>query len=384
MKVWKYCAGCVNIGIMGKYPERLINLCVSNGIRLRRLERQEWGASALISPSDFKRLHGLSRGSGARIRILGRRGAPGLGKRFKRDAVFLTALAVMALAIFAASTRVWFIHVDTVSIPETEVRDRLKGLGVFVGAGKRSFRTSEVAKKLDLDPRVVNAKVKLEGVSLSVTLAETVGEAGSSRETSPSSIYADRDCIIRFITTAKGRQKVSAGQAVRKGDLLISGDLTEAKEGLFVRADGLILGEVPFVAEASASRSVERNERTGAFVTARGISLFGRELILGVPFESYELEPADEGMLRASPFPITVREYVCWETAQSLVSDTDGGTEERARLLAQERLNGILPKDARIVAVGTECKLNSDGSVTARVTVTAVVEIGFRRDIDGS
>ncbi len=381
MKVWKYFAGYVNIGIVGKYPEKLINRCFSEGIALFGLERRDWGARAVVRAADFKRLRKLSRGSGVTIRILNKRGMPRLRAFVRRNAVFLAALAVFLAAAFALSTRLWFIEVRTVSIPEEEVIGMLKELGAYSGASKRGFTPNLIAKSLDLDPRIANARVKLSGITLTVDISETIGRAPEKVDPSPASIYADRDCVIRFISAARGRAAVKEGQAVKAGDLLITGDLSDLKEGCLVEADGLILGEVLYSAAATVAPGVEKSVRTGESVTAVGIGVFGRVFLFGLPYDEYESEPVKTGILASAPFPVSVTEYRVYELKNTLIPDTASGVEERARLAAQEKLNGILPRDARILAISTECKMNDDGSVTAVISVTVIETIGIRRDI---
>lgn len=381
MKVWKFFPGYVNIGIVGKYPERLLNRCFDDGLVLFGLERHEWGTSAVVRARDFKRLHRLNRGSGVGIRILKKRGMPRLTALFRRNAVFIAALTAFITLAFIASTRVWFIRIRTVSVPEAEIAEKLKELNAYVGAPKRGFTTGGVAESLDLDPRIANARVKLEGVTLTVDISETIGEAPGRETSSSASIYADKDCVIRFISAARGHAAVREGQAVEAGDLLITGDLSELKEGLTVQADGLILGEVLYTASATVPAGVEKTQRTGEFVTAIGLSAFGRVLFFGLPYDEYETEPVRTGVLSAAPFPLPVTEYRVYKLEKRLVPDSASGTEERARLAAQEKLKEILPHDARILAVSTECIMKEDGSVTAVIRVTVIEKIGIRRDI---
>ncbi|MBO4384372.1 MAG: sporulation protein YqfD [Clostridia bacterium] len=364
---------------MGKYPERLINRCFEGGIALYGLERRDWGASAVIRARDFKRLRALSRGSGNRIRILEKRGIPRLKAFVRRNAVFIAALGIFIAAALSASTRLWFVRIETVSIPEAEVREMLRALSVYVGAPKDAFTTSGVAHSLDLDPRIANARVKLEGVTLYADISETVGTIPEGAEDHPASIYADKDCVIRFISAARGHAAVREGQAVKAGDLLITGDLSELKEGLLVRADGLILGETVYTAKATAPLTVEKSQRSGSSVAAVGISVFGRVFFFGLPYDEYELELVKTG--RLSPVGLTVTEYRVYELKTMPVTDTASAAEKRARLKAQEKVFELLPRGARILAVSTECYVNEDGSVTAVICVTVIEPIGVRRDI---
>ncbi len=380
MKVWKIDSGYVKIRIMGKYPERLVNRCIENGIRLSNCERCGDCINADIRTRDFKRLRPIVRGTGLSVRTVSRRGAPVIKAALSRSAVFAASLLLMAAAVIAASHRLWFIKVDTVSIPEAEIKNLLGDMGFKRGALKRGLSASAAADKIESDPRVVNAKVAVKGVTLTAEITEARTDVPEEKSDRPAEIVADKDCVISFIAVSKGHAVTRSGMAVRKGETLITGDLSSEKEGYMVGADGLVLGEVSYSASATAQRCVVKKVRSGRSLTVLAVRLFGRELMLGAPFEDYELEPSGSFGFDAAPIPLGIKLYVCFERKALPFIDTDEGTVSRARLMAQERLFGLLPHDAGIIAINTSCKTNGDGSVTAVMTVTTVERIGSRRE----
>ena len=380
MKVWKFYPGYVNIGMVGKYPERLVNRCIEQGVMLRSIERRSEGFSAAVRAEDFKRLRPLARGCGVRVRILSKHGSPRVLAALKRDLVFAIAVCLLALIICAASTRLWFIRIETVSIPESEIAERLGELGVRVGAPRTSVSTSVLSRELGKDTRIVNAKAVLRGVTLTVTVTETNASLPKDPAEPAGGIYADKDCVIRFISVSKGRAQVKDGQAVREGDLLIIGDPVGTEEDSGLHAEGLVMGEVSYSASATASRTVIKSVRSGNTATVLSAEIFGMELMLGRPFDEYELEPVGTGRLTASALPVVIKKYVCHELVKRAAEDSDEGTETRARLMAQEGLSAILPRDASVFSIVTSCSVNADGSVTAVISAAAVERIGSRRE----
>lgn len=380
MKVWKFDSGYVNIRITGRYPERLVNRCIDNGVRLSNCERSGECINADVRTADFKRLRPLVRGTGLSVRISSRRGADRVRAAVYRNAVFAAALLLASIAVAAASFRLWFIRVETVSIPEDEIIELLGGMGVRPGVPKKRLSPKAIADSLNSDPRIVNAKVVLRGVTLKVTLAETRADQPKDKDDAPSEIVADKDCVISFIAVSRGRAAVQKGMAVKKGDTVITGDLSSEKEGYMVRADGMVLGEVSYVSSATALRRVVKKVRTGEKGVLLALRIFGREFTLNAPFEDYELEPLREYEFDASPFPIRLREYVCCELKAMPVTDTDEDAGQRAKLMAQEKLFKLIPHDAGITAINSSTTINADGSVTAVMTVITVERIGSRRE----
>ena len=258
MKLWKYCLGYVRISIMGKYPEKLVDRCARSGVRLENVQRRGPAFIADIAMRDMKRLRKAAYSSGCRVRILEKHGLPLLGFALRRNRVFAIALMLGALAAVFATTRLWFVEIETVTVPKQDVEAALAEMGAGPGAAKAGIKPVELAHVLNADPRVANAKVALRGVVLTVDIAEVPEQPQRAEKPAASGIYAAEDCVIDYISVTSGRALVKKGQAVKKGDLLISGDLSGLKEGYSVEAAGVVYGEVlrEFSANASPMISV--------------------------------------------------------------------------------------------------------------------------------
>ena len=380
MRLWKYCVGYVNIGIMGKYPERLVNRCLEAGVPLSGVRRLPQGLSADISIRDMKRLRFLARGSGCRVRIIKKRGVPCAYMRAVKNAWFFAALAVFAALVFAVSTRVWFISVDSSIVPKEEVLAALDEMGVRPGARRRGISAGAIASRLDGLDLVTNAKVTLSGVKLGVVISDRAEDEDVPPAGSPSDIYADKDCVITYISVSSGRAAVKAGQHVKKGDLLIRGDLSDLKPGLKVSAEGTVMGEVLYTFSATESAFVSRLVRSGRSETVVIPEVFGRRIGVRLPFEESELEPLRRARI-AGALPVFAAEYRCCELVNKAVMDTPEHAELRARLSAQELLYNAVPHEAKLTTVKTTVKRNDDGSFTAVINATAVEKTGVRRGI---
>lgn len=379
MKVWKFISGYVNIRMMGEYPEKVVNRLLEDGTPVANCRRTAEGLSCGVRPKDFKKLRTALRGSGVRFSVGSKRGAPFMLKALRRNAV-LTVSAILAAAVIAfLSTRLWFIRIEAPSFDGEELTAMLSELGVRRGAALREVRTGDISAALNADPRITNAKAVLKGVTLTLTLAENHSSVPELKKDPSSGIYADKDCVVREISVTGGHACVAPGAAVKKGDTLITGDLSASKEGLLVNAEGTVIGEVLYAASATAPGEYEELVPSGRSALLRSLTVFGREIMPEPPFSEYSLEPVRETKLTYAPLPVTVREYLFTELVPETIPDSLEGTELRARLSAQEKLKALLPEQARIITVRTDCVINGDGSATAVITVTALEEIGRRR-----
>ncbi|MBR5717902.1 MAG: sporulation protein YqfD [Clostridia bacterium] len=376
MKLWKYFVGYVNISIEGEYPEKLLNRLITEGVALENVERHERMVTVDIKAPDIKKLRSAAHGCGCGIHIIKRYGFTRIRRKLVLSRVFLVLMLVFAAGIIAASTRVWMIKIDTVSIPEEDIKSTLNELGVTAGIARSSIKNSEIAHAIAADPRVVNAKVTLNGVILNIKISESGGGFSELDGEGASNVYADKDCVISYISVTSGRAAVKKGQAVHKGDLLISGDLSELKEGFFTEAKGVVYGEVLYQVTATAERKRPHPARNGKSSRVVSTVVLGQELFLSMPYEKYELEERGCRTLNACIMPVVMKEYEAFELTEQMLEDSDEGTSERARLMAQERLADMLPDDADVKTVKTNCIENEDGSVTAVMTVTTIERIG--------
>ncbi|MBR3382455.1 MAG: sporulation protein YqfD [Clostridia bacterium] len=378
MKVWKYHAGYVNISIVGKYPEKLMDKVIASGIPVKNASRQGSAINAEIPSRCMGRLRIIRRGSGCRVRVDRRLGAAGRVQLLRANAVFAVSLLVFLAALAVLSTRIWFIEVGSASLPEAEIKEKLAALGASVGSRRNRNAIAGTARALMLDPRIVNAKVTLRGVKLTVSVSgfgysEPAPAAGEAAV-----ITAEKDCVISSISVTSGRALVKPGDAVKKGDPLITGDLSNLKEGMRVPASGVVWGRVLYRVSAAAELQRPKLTRSGRVERAVTVGLFGREFGFDTGFEAYEAVPVGERLL-FGPLPVALTEYEVCELVERMESDTKAGACERARLLAQAKLDELIPKGALIKTAATEM-IDEGGAVTAVITVTASERIGIPRE----
>ena len=83
---------------------------------------------------------------------------------------------------------------------------------------------------------------------LKINVSEYNSAASTEENTEPCGIYADKDCVILSIVANKGNAAVRKGAAVRRGQLLINGDITPegSSERVLVHSRGTITGQVAY------------------------------------------------------------------------------------------------------------------------------------------
>lgn len=385
MKVWNFASGYVKIGIMGDYPERIVNRALDAGMPVYDASFEDSGRLVCCVPMrSFKTLRRCARGSGCKVAVLSKRGLPYLYLRLRREYI-LAAFALAAAAVLVlALSRLWRIDIDYGGADKASVDAALAGMGLRVGMALKDIEPKIINSELGSLKGVVNAKAVRHGVVLCIGISAegqlTAGNAEAASNVSPSSIYADRDCVIASISVTSGAAAVTEGEAVKSGQLLISGDLGSLKEGYSVSAEGEVYGRLLYRATGTAERMRTEYRRDGRTAEVIAIVLFGKELLFNLPYEAYELEPLDEGSVDACPVPVKVRRYRCFGLSPTPCDIGDDAARLLAASDAQSKLYASIPKDARIVSVNTEI-ISDDGSASATVTAVTIERIGFRREL---
>lgn len=382
--IWNYFSGYVMIYVEGLYLERFVNMALAEGIDIwdvRRVNRAS--ISAYISAKDFYRLHSLLRKMRCRVRIRRKYGLPFLFTRMRLRPVMLFGWLLAAALLIALSRFIWFIQVDgCYELTREEVIALLGKIDISAGSRSNGLNLSRIgAELMERDQRIAWAGAQLNGVVLHVELIEAGREPEIVDNTTPANIYAAYDGVIQSITALNGHAMVKGGDAVKKGDLLISGNLsTEEVPELYVRARGDVQARVLFAFTASAGPSIERESRTGVKAPYRAVELFGRRFENPPGFSLYEAK--EEKSARLNRFFLPIR-FISGSYHELKIEKLPASQEELAKAAleaAEAKLMEQLPKKMLIVSKTSETRVLEDGSVEAVITVQAVGPIGVTID----
>ena len=184
-----------------------------------------------VARRDYSRVAKLLERRGEKLEILRRQGSfwalAGLKKR---------GLAVLlALAVFLP-TRVLFIQVQgNETVPTRLIIEQARDCGIGFGASRREVRSERVKNRLlEAIPELQWAGVNTAGCVAVISVRErTQAEQTEKPSMGVSSIVAARDGVISSCTVLRGNQLCKVGQAVRAGEVLVSGYIDT---GLFLRA----------------------------------------------------------------------------------------------------------------------------------------------------
>ncbi len=189
----------------------------------------------VIGRQHFRRLRALLDRRGETIVIVRRRGLYWTGKRLLKRPVLLVGIAIFGALMCYLPSRIFFVRVEgNKSVPSRLILEQAENCGISIFASRRGVRSEKVKNDLlNAIPELQWAAVNTSGCVATITVRERTATAKPEESSGVSSIVAARDGVITECTVTKGNPLCKIGQAVKAGEVLVSG-YTDC--GLHIRA----------------------------------------------------------------------------------------------------------------------------------------------------
>ena len=180
---------------------------------------------------------------GEHLEAIGEGGLPKYLKNlwaWRRLVMFALLLGLLTVLL---PTRVFFFRVEgNGELPERYILEQAAKCGVSFGAARRDLRSEQVKNQLlKAIPELRWAGVNTEGCRAVITVSVRDG-AEPVQEKQPGHIVAGVDAVVTELIPRSGTVQVSPGQAVKAGEILISGTTDLGHSILFGQADGEVFG----------------------------------------------------------------------------------------------------------------------------------------------
>ncbi len=382
IKLLRLFLGFVEFEATDGFAERFLNLCTINGITLWQVQNTGVKVKACTPLKAYKNIRTVARKSGMRVRITRKRGLPFFIKYNKVRAGVLVGLFICCVFLSLSSCMLWNIEVSgNESIKTERLMESLESNGVKVGVLKSRVDTADLARQL------LNEYNELSWASLNIFGTKAVLEVKENTE-KPQIIDGNRAINLvakkagQIVTVEghRGSNAVKEGSAVVKGDLLVSGVVTNADGSeKTVHAMGRVIAKTETTLKSESQLEVEsavlQNAENKYYLYALGaqIPLFlkckGEEL--------YNGETLLKSKSGALPFGIK------WSVMGKLEEESVKLTENQALLLAltdavnEKRRN--YSGDCEIQAVKYK-KETGDSTVKINCKITALENIAEEKE----
>lgn len=227
MNLWRWAAGEVTVRITSADVSGFLEYLNRWGISMYGFSwEDELTLSFRVCVRDGKRVLKLAEKRGVRAEIRAREGLYWTLKALgKRPILLLGTVALLLLTLYLP-TRVLFVQVEGNStVPSGQILAAADNCGIRFGISRREVRSEKVKNALIGElPQLEWAGVNTSGCIATITVRERSAPLRQQQtESGISSIVAARDGVILSCTAEAGSVQCQVGQAVREGEVLISG-----------------------------------------------------------------------------------------------------------------------------------------------------------------
>ena len=232
-------------------------------------------------------------------------GLVGVYKRTRYKVATALSLLVSLVLVTFLSGLVWDVRIDgNERLTDFSVEESLAECGFSVGKSWRRIDTSSVESRLLSEhPEISWVNINRRGTVAYVTVAESELPPNAEQvRRGYANVVASCDCIIEEITVHRGIAEVKRGDAVKRGDVLISGIIPDASGGGFTYADGTVVGRVEEKISVHVPREYEQRVKKSEKCVSLAVKLFdfrlnifknyrnfGREYVIIKEIGSYSL-----------------------------------------------------------------------------------------------
>lgn len=386
--LWQFITGYVKINIEGLKLLKFVNDAASQGILLRSAERESYSRiTAEVSWRDYRRLLALSRNRPLRVAAVTRGGLPYIGALALKRLGFTIGLLLCIAALIFVNRFVLDIKVTGCTIPglEQKVYAVLDGQGLRPGTAKWTLDLHGCERELVLELNEISfAAIRVNGVVATVNIVEGAPAPKILDKNLPCNVVARRDAIIRKVVVYDGDAKVTAGDAVKGGQMLVAGDmmLLEGFKRVHARAD--VMASIWYEGRGSVPLFTEKKLRTGAFVENSRLEFAGYVLPVkqqGPPeYPYYDTEEQTYYLLGQGlkgPRLIVTRYYEAYGIFEE--ADFEKAKQE-ALLQAVNQANALVPQGAGILDSRTDYGF-TDGAIVARIYIETLENIAVEQPI---
>lgn len=361
--ILRYFKGYLKVSFEGVYSERILSVLADENIKVWHLKYKSGIILCRMFAKDFKRIRGIRKKTGVKIKIVGKCGFPFIWKGYNHRFGFLIGAVLFFVLLKFFSTFVWVINVDgNNTVKSADIINTLSSIGITERMKKSDINAKISAQNLLMQRNdLAWASLNIEGCVLNVNVSE-IEKKPSSDEAVPSNLIAKEDGIIKKIDAVSGDVRVKVGENVHKGDILVSGIIESMSSTAFVNSNAVVLAQVErnYIEKELFVKSIKKN--TGKVSNNRVLEVLGVKIPLYLPKSENDVNlkyTANQAVLFGKKIPVKIyNKSLSYYQKNQIVSNEEqlknrlsAGLKE---FLDSKEIEGYIP-------IGTEYFTDDDG-----------------------
>ncbi|MCQ4021901.1 MULTISPECIES: sporulation protein YqfD [unclassified Ruminococcus] len=288
LSITRFIRGYVEFRATGSFPERLINLTIRRGINVYDTKGCDGVLTGRVPKSHFASLQKLGARCGVDIEAVKCGGVPFVFKNNINRWGLIPGAAVFLIICSVLSSFVWVVDVSpTPKVSEYKIRQELEKQGLYSGAWKGSLSPDSIERNTMINlgsfgwmsVNVTGAYARV-GISEKYLPGDTQGE-----EQKPCNIKAKKDGQIVKMDVKSGSSVAKLGDAVTKGDLLVSGVVSTENGGDFLKPSiANVYAQTTLTKTVSQPLKYTQSLPSGKEVSRSLLELVGLKIPLGLGY----------------------------------------------------------------------------------------------------
>lgn len=377
---------CVDFRAEGVFCEKLLTEAMKNGLGISFPRKSGYTMRGTVQAAEYRSLCKIARRLGLKMRIEKKHGIYFTLKRH-RDKIGFAAGAIFAAAVVLfLNLFVWEINISgNKAVSSEEIMATLANSGLKTG----TLRTAHDARKIEWNimndnKEIAWATVNIQGCCVNVVVSETRREAEMKYDDDkPVNIIAAKYGVIRKMDVFDGQGVVKVGDAVMKGDLLVSATFEDRHGKLTLKhSRARVMAETDY--EITVEFPLEQVIETtgGVKKSVKGIEIMGLSIPLGSSRGCEELPAEKEEKelyflwIRLPVKEIRTKYYaVKRNTITYTAEQAKGGVFQLLEQKEAEEMSNM-----EIISRKTEEKI-ANGKYIIRASYDCIMDIAEEQDI---
>lgn len=267
MGFFRSLSGMVRLELTSADKEAALSEISAAGMEILSVENcSELSVRFTVTRTSLRHIREMALRKGERLIILEHQGLFTPLWNLHRRPLLITGLLLLLILSVVMSGRVLFVEVEgNEHIPQHLILEAAQDAGIRFGASRRAVRSEKVKNELlGTVPELQWAGVNTYGCRAVISVRERAIAERSPTPMTVSRIAASCDGVITSCTVTRGTALCSVGQAVQKGQVLISGYLDNGLSVTATRAQGEIFAQTQHELTAvTPSETMVRGIQTG-------------------------------------------------------------------------------------------------------------------------
>lgn len=276
LRFFRFLTGYVVFTATGGFPERFINLCSMNNINLWDTKTSDGILTSKTTIGCYKKIRKCAKKSGMKLKAQEKHGFPFIIKPYvQRKGLFAGAI-ISVILIFVLSSCIWTVSIDgNEKLTDRQIENIIELYGIKIGSFKKNIDIRAVREDIKTKFDTISwFTVNIDGTSLSVKVLESTGNNKILDLTTPCNIISSTDGELVRLEVYTGEPALTIGNAVTKGDLLISGvvensdgssDFVHARGNAVVRTKKEINSHIPYSLKCKKISQIKKIYTLSAF-----------------------------------------------------------------------------------------------------------------------